>query len=233
MKIGFDEFISVSAVDERLPPELVSEFNKRAIPFRKKRNQAIVSQTDQTTDVYLILKGRVEFSLLAADSRETLFRDGEAGDIFGELSAISGEVRSLTATALCDTQLCRMTSAQFKVFLEEDREFREWFDRLLVRRIHELSQRVFALSTMTVNCRIWMDLIARSERAGIRNGRSVIEDFPIHKKLASQLGTHREAVSRELSELAKEGLIQQTGRTMTVLNVPGLKQLCGRHARQH
>lgn len=218
-----------SPFNEVMPQRIAEEFEKRAVLLKRASKQSILTQTDQTNDVFLIRKGLVEFSLLAASSKETLFRECGPGELFGELAALDDSLRSVNATVVRNAELYRMKANQFQNLLQESEEFRHWFDRLLAHRIRELSQRVFALSTMTVPCRIWNDLINRADHAGRVDGPIILADFPTHKKLASFLGTHREAVSRELRELAKEGIVSQKGRILRILDLERLNAMLRRH----
>ena len=49
-----------------------------------------------------------------------------------------------------------------------------------------------------------------------------IIDFPTHKEISSRVNTHREAVTRELNELSKVGLIHQEQRVLKVSSVSNL-----------
>jgi CRP-like cAMP-binding protein len=50
-----------------------------------------------------------------------------------------------------------------------------------------------------------------------------IELTTTHQDLASELGTVRELVSRNLSRLQAEGLLEIEGRTIIIRDLPGLK----------
>jgi predicted transcriptional regulator len=52
-----------------------------------------------------------------------------------------------------------------------------------------------------------------------------IQNFPTHKEIASRVNTHREAVTRELNELSRLGIIKQNQRVLTVLDLSKLAEL--------
>ncbi len=227
------ELFSLSARDNgavnRVPDGLAREFAKHATSTRKLSNQSIITQTDQTNDVYLIQSGVVEFSQLSPSSKETVFRECGPGELFGELSALDSSLRSLNVTATVDCTLLRMTGPRFRTFINENEPFRTWLQRSLAYRVRDLSLKVFSLSTMTVPCRLWTDLIRRSREADPNSDFVEIKNFPTHSKLAATLGTHREAISRELSELTKDGIIAQKRRVMTVKSVSKLEHMLERY----
>ncbi len=227
------ELFSLTARDNgavnRVPDALAHAFSEHAKLTRKAANQSIITQTDQTSDVYLIQSGIVEFSQLSPSSKETVFRECGPGEIFGELSALDDSLRSLNVTATSDCELLRMSGAKFRELLAENEQIREWLHRSLAYRVRDLSLKVFSLSTMTVPCRIWTDLIRRAREANPNSDYVEISGFPIHSKLAASLGTHREAVSRELSELSKDGIIIQQRRKLIVNSVSSLERMLQRY----
>ncbi|MCE7916182.1 MAG: helix-turn-helix domain-containing protein, partial [Nitrosomonas sp. PRO5] len=54
---------------------------------------------------------------------------------------------------------------------------------------------------------------------------AIIKPAPTHAELACFVSTHREAVTRELSELARNRLIQRTGHELRVLDVERLRKM--------
>jgi CRP/FNR family cyclic AMP-dependent transcriptional regulator len=64
-------------------------------------DERILSQEDQTTDVFVIVEGRVRITNYSPDGREVSFRDMGTGEIFGELAAIDGLPRSAPCWAPC------------------------------------------------------------------------------------------------------------------------------------
>ena len=227
------ELFSLNARDNgavnHVPQELAKAFSKRATTLRRSARQSIITQTDQTSEVYLIEAGNVEFSQLSPSSKETVFGECGPGELFGELSALDNSLRSLTATATCDCTLLKMTGAQFRDLIDENGAFRDWLLRSLAFRVRGLSLKVFSLATMTVPCRLWTELLRRSREIDAAADHVEIKNFPTHSKLAATLGTHREAISRELSELTKDGVIAQKGRTMTVKSVSKLEHMLERY----
>ena len=53
----------------------------------------------------------------------------------------------------------------------------------------------------------------------------MVEPFPTHAELASRIGTHREAVTREMRFLASQGIVAQERRRMVVTDLPALAGL--------
>ena len=189
------------------------------------KGQEIICYQDTTTDVYFIKSGRVGISILSHSGKEIGFRHLSAGDMFGDLAAIDGSTRSASALSLSAVELVRITG---KDFLELLIQFPDVNVRLLKRLtllIRALSERVYEFTTLGVHHRIHAELLrlARAHMTGSTIAN--IYPAPTHADIANQVSTHREAVSREFSHLASEGLIERRGRNLIVRDVPRLEQM--------
>ena len=63
------------------------------------------------------------------------------------------------------------------------------------------------------------------------DNRARVEPAPTHKDIASRVGTSREQVTRELSRLVREGLLERAGRSLCCTTSPrssGWRATCGR-----
>jgi len=54
---------------------------------------------------------------------------------------------------------------------------------------------------------------------------SEINDLPTHEEIANTIFTHREAVTREISKLRKDGVIVRTDQNRLVVNVSLLEKM--------
>jgi CRP/FNR family cyclic AMP-dependent transcriptional regulator len=85
-----------------------------------------------------------------------------------------------------------------------------------------LTDRLFELTAVSVACRVDIELLRMASAAGGDGLEAVIHPCPTHAELAVLVGSQREPVTRELNRLAGLKIIRQSGRTMTVLDVPKL-----------
>jgi len=216
--------------ESHLPDDLRTAFLAIAHPSSVRRNQIVISEGIFSSDVYLILSGRVKVTLFSRRGHEQILREMGPNEIFGELSAIDRQRRSSTVIAVEDTRLAHLSGDEFIRFLAETPRAGLWMARQLSVRIRDLTGKIFALATMPVSIRVQchlMDRLAAARAAGEQSAR--IAPFPTHSELAKTIGTHREAVTRELRLLAKEGIIHQNGRELEVLSVPRLEALVMRY----
>jgi CRP-like cAMP-binding protein len=219
------EDLSGIALFRSTPGTVVSALAKRCRWQRYTAHQLIVGHQDQTRDVFFIVHGRVRVTTCSVTGEEVAFRDLDAGETFGELSAIDGKPRSANVVALEETLVAAMPAGAFWDVLTTYPTVAAATLRHLSHLVRALSERVYEFSTLAVRNRIHAELL-RLAQANLRNGnRAVIEPGPTHAALASRISTHREAVTRELNNLARDGLLERKGRTLVIHDVDRLARL--------
>ena len=187
--------------------------------------QTVISRESSDRDVYLIVSGAVRVTTYAMSGRQTTFRDVRAGDAFGELAAIDGNPRSADVVAIGDTLLASMTRGVFRNLLHNKPAIAE---RVLARMcdlVRQLSERLVDLSTLDVQNRLIAEVLKLARGGRVEGNVAIIDPAPKHADLASQVSTYREQVTRELSALAKLGILERTGRALVVRDLARLTRL--------
>lgn len=186
--------------------------------------QEILHEDDKTTDVFFVAEGGVSAKSFSPHGKEVTFIDIEAGDLFGEFSAIDGELRSATVTTTTQSLIGRITARQFKSILNSYPEFGFEFAAHLVGKIRKLSNRVYEFTALNVRCRLHLELLRMCDK-NTQTNTAIIDPAPTHYELATHISTHREAVSREISRLVSLGILETSGRTYTISDYQRLEAL--------
>jgi len=207
-----------------LPVALQEKLLERGRRFHVRRNQIVVTAGATDTDVFLVIEGVLQVSLMSARGRELTFRDIGPGALFGEMAAIEGQPRSATVTAMCDTTLALIRGEAFLDFLENVPGAGLWMARELSHHLRQTTDDLFQLATLPVNARIHCELLRLAHVAGVADDQAEISAAPTHSAIATRIGSHREAVTRELGSLARQGIIAQRGRSLTVLSISRLAE---------
>lgn len=187
--------------------------------------QQILSHRDSSTDVYFIVGGKVRVTLCSPSGKEVTFRDLGSGQMFGDLSAIDGQPRSANVVALTDSLVATMPASTFRAVRHEYPEVAEAVLQEAVSLVRHLSERVFEFGALGVKNRVHAELL-RLAREHMRDEHSAeIRPAPIHADIANRVCTHREAVSRELSELQRAGLVERRGGALLIHDIPRLTRM--------
>jgi CRP-like cAMP-binding protein len=199
--------------------------------MKVRRGQIVISAGDDGTDVYLVRQGKVQVSLVSPHGREIILRELGPDQLFGETAVIDRLPRSADIVALEDSLLAHMRGPEFLAYLQSAPGAALWMARMLSARIRDLTERAFELATLPVAARVHGELLRLALESGASGDRMPIERMPKHADLASRIGSHREAVTRELNLLAADGILRQSGRKAEILSLAKLRTLYERMRR--
>jgi len=192
---------------------------------RRKRNEAVIRRDDAERDVYFVIAGQVRVAADAGRGRHIILRDIGAGELFGEHSALDGKRRFADVVAVRESLLASMSPEAFRALVASHATVRERLLRRLAGSVRELTARLLDFGARRVQARVWAELLRVARAAGVEGNAARIERAPTHKEMASRVGTSREEVTRELSRLARQGLLERSGRVLVLRDVRALETL--------
>ena len=192
---------------------------------RCKRNQYVIRRAGTDRDVYFVIAGMVRVAAAAGRGRRIIFRDVAAGEVFGEHSAIDGRSSFADVLAVRESLLASMPPEAFRAILAKHAPVRERLLRRLSGSVREFADRLLDLGARSVPWRVWVELLRLAQVTGVQANASRIERAPTHYEIASRVGTSREEVTRELSRLARQGLLERAGRALLLRDVSALEKL--------
>lgn len=188
-------------------------------------DQQIVGHLDQTRDIFFIVEGSVRAVIYSPAGKEISFRDISAGDMFGEFSAIDGQPRSAYVIALTDSLIASLSADEFWQVLRDYPIVAEATLKRLTKQLRILSERVFEFSALTVKNRIHAELLRLARDHSRGANKAAISPVPTHAEIASRVSTHREAVTRELNDLTRAGLIERSHGVLIIRDVEHLARM--------
>lgn len=208
-----------------LAPETRDVIRAQCATRRYPKGRQIISELDRGDNIYFIERGRVRVALFSSGGREVSFITLEAGENFGELAVLDGMPRSANVIALSDVEIMIMPSQVFHELLAGHPPLALATLRQLSAVIRRLCERVFEFSTVGVNHRLHAELLRIAREHVDLDGAARISTAPTHAQLASRISCHREAVSRELRSLEKNGVIIRDKRKLLVPQVARLQEM--------
>jgi len=173
------------------------------------KKMLVVQEGEPGNSMFIIISGSVKVSSYAADGREVVLSILEKGDFFGEMALLDEEPRSATVTTMEDSELGQIRRADFERLMLEMPQITRKLLAEMVSRLRRTSSVLERVSTMDVPQRLYNYLRDYCERHGIRAMDGCYEvRLPTHQLVADQLSTSRETISRAISALKKDGVIQ-------------------------
>lgn len=99
------------------------------------------------------------------------------------------------------------------------------FMRALAKLNLTYAARVFELAAFDTRARLYAELLRIAGTGKRDEGRLIVSPAPTQAAIAAQLGVSREAVTRNLGQLAQEGLIRLNRRTIEFVDLERLQAL--------
>ena len=191
---------------------------------RKYRGGEIIfGEGDPCSGLYVVNSGNVRIFKSSAGGREQVLSIDGPGSSIAELPVFDGGNYPASAQAVTDSSLFFFSRQDFQSLCLQYPQVALKVLRVIGGRLRRLVGIIEELSFTTVRHRLISLLVRLGKAEGARNGDAITLTLPANNsELAAQIGTVRELVSRNLSRLQSEGLIQVDSRK---LEIPSLKRL--------
>ena len=192
---------------------------EKMVSRRYENGNYIFLEDSEGEQCFFVAKGSVKVTRLSKDGREVILTMLNAGDFFGEMSLLDGESRSANVIALEETKVLTLNREDFLVVLHDYPTIAIQLVKEMAGRLRKSDRQIASLSLSDAEKRITMCIIRFADDQGvIKNGKVSIPKTPIQQDIANMAGTSRETVSRALSILEKENLIERNGRELIILD---------------
>ena len=198
-------------------PIAIDQRTLRAVSVSAGQN--VFDQDDDSCDVFFPVKGELLALQLDSEGRELIFSRINPGGYFGELSAIDLRPRSLSVYAKTDARLLVLKRTVFSELISSLPLIRDRVLNDLVARIRILTERAYQLTTHNVQERVMSYLVRLALEAGEFKPNGSLKQVPTHAEIAGTIGANREAVSRCMSNLKRDGIVD-AGRQRVVILQP-------------
>jgi CRP-like cAMP-binding protein len=203
-----------------LGAEDVRALDSRCIWRKVKAGEWVIDDHSDGTEVFFVLHGHARV-VIGGSGREIILRDIHDGEYFGELSALDGRPRSAGIVAITDAVVARMSAKVFREMIHRHPTVCDNVLANLVTEIRNINDRVNEQVNLDARQRLCSELLRLSRKSA--EGRVIVSPPPTHAELAARIGTHREAVTKFLSALEKEGIVSRSRGAIALINPERLR----------
>lgn len=212
-----------AAVTSWLTPDAVAALRQRGTYRRFPRGRSLFLEGDRSDWAAYLEKGQVKLSTLTREGKESVMAVVGAGELLGELSAVDGEPRSATATALEPVEAVIVDAAAFVHFLEEEPRAAIGILRHVSGRLRTSDRRRAEFGGLDTISRLARLLVELADQYGEEDDGGVRIALALsQEELAGWTGSSREAVVKALRELRERGWIATARREIRIVDVPAL-----------
>jgi CRP/FNR family transcriptional regulator, cyclic AMP receptor protein len=191
------------------------------------RGEAIMHERQVPDSIVVVRKGHVKLTRGGRDGREALLAIVGPGELLGELSAIDGEPRSATATALEDVEALEVPASSFVALLERRPDLSRLLLEVLSRRLRDADLMRVEFAALDSAGRVCARLVELCDRFGQPvDGGTRIDMVITQDELAEWAACSREATGKALHLLRELGWIETSRRVVTVRALDELRRRC-------
>ncbi len=184
-----------------------------------KKGQTIFYEGNPPFGLYCINSGKIKISKTGPVGKESIVRIASSGDMLGHRSLFSHENYKATATAMEDSAVCFLDKKFILALLEKEPSVALNVIQKLSRDMGAAEDKSAALSQKNVRERLAELILTLNQTYGRTEGDRRKLDIKLSRdELASMVGTANETIIRFVSEFKDEGLIEEDGKTIYILD---------------
>ncbi|MEM6993045.1 MAG: Crp/Fnr family transcriptional regulator [Myxococcota bacterium] len=190
---------------------------KAAVRLRKPGGTVVVAEGRVPDGLYVVLRGRVNLVRVGDGGRDLILSALGPGDVLGESCAYDHSGMSTSAVAATPVELLRVPAEVLAAHVRREPETLVRLMRLVSEKLREIENVASSLALHDVEERLRRTLVRLVRRQGRRAPATsgwILAPVPTQSELARMVGSCRETVSRTLSAMARNGLVNTSGRRM-------------------
>lgn len=204
-----------------LSQEELESVDKRMVSLSWGEGDPLFTEGESADHLYVLASGRAKLAQHTPDGHEIVVDVLAPGDLFGGLPNLGRLAYAESAWALTTTCALRIDPGSFREILAENPRVALHVLDDVAGRLAQARSDVGRASTTTVAQRVAATLLRLADKFGQERsgGRGDLIQFPLTRTdLAGMTGSTTESVSRVMSRLRKEGVIDSGRRWTAILD---------------
>lgn len=214
------EFSSLKALNKE---ELLKMANCKT-SYIIKKGEPIFTEGENVNGIFCIKDGVCKLSKLSENGNEQILKLVAKGELLGQRSMISDEPVNLSAVALEDMEVCFVPKSEILGFFNENNQFSMNVMKSICGDLKEADDHLVNMAQKSVRQRLAETLLELNETFGTNEDKSLRIKLS-REEIAGMVGTATESCIRLLSEFNKNGLIELSGKKITLKDFNKLRSM--------
>ena len=212
------------------PPEGfdISDFERAGVRVAERRfkpKDTIFTPGDPDDQLYFLISGTIRLYKMYGDYKEATTALLKEGGVFGKLSLVEGRWQDVFAEAVSEVEVASVQKSALETVLKRQPEFAMKLFASLSERLRQSDEVIESLLHREVSTRLATLLLHLSDRFGEAEDSGVLLNVRLtHQDLANMIASTREAVSKVMSELQREGFIEVQSHKVVIRNRQALSE---------
>lgn len=197
---------------------------QHAVPRHFAPAETVFGEGEPCSGLYVVESGHVRIFKSSPGGREHVLAIEGPGSSVAELPVFDGGNYPASVSAVDNATLLFVSKQDFQALCLKHPQVALKVLRVVGARLRRLVAIIEELSFTTVRHRLAAFLVRLARTSGMRDDKGIAITLPANnQELASQIGTVRELISRNLSRFQAEGMIEIDGRNIMIIDLKALE----------
>ena len=224
IRVNHTQTLAKVAIFSGLTESELAFLAQSAVPRHFSAGETVFSEGELCAGLYVVESGHIRIFKSSSGGREQVLSIDGPGSSVAELPVFDGGTYPASVTAIEDATLLFVSKQDFQALCLAHPQVALKVLRVVGARLRRLVGIIEELSFTTVRHRLASFLLRLARTEGRRTPEGVEVTLPVsNQELASQIGTVRELVSRNLSRFQSEGMLKIDGRNVIIQNLKALE----------
>src|SRR6516165_3275409 len=202
---------------------VLAELKLPSLPRKRVAAGTLVMRPESELEcVYFVVDGRIRLYRLTPSGEQVFQGELGPGDCLKCPKMLFQHECHAFAEAMVDTTLEVLPKPLFYRLRRDSKLLNQILVRELGDQMADLDRRLYENSAMPMRVRLHAELLRISRRR--RDGALVISPPPTHQDLACRVGSQREAVTKELTQLERDGVITRSRAVIRIVREEVLRR---------
>ncbi len=218
--------LSMVDVFEMLSREELEELAHRASDTTYGQGEDLCTRQEGGGKLYAVKEGRVQLYVVLPNEGEVTLSVVEGGSIFGEMALTDDRLgEKVSARALVPSLVCALKTEDVQQLIESNPRVGLAMVRMLSQRLREAEARLAELAHKQIPARLSNLILKLSATEGIMTREGIRIPTPYtHRQLGTMIGANREAVTRAMIGLRKQGAVEMVDHCIYLRDHEALEQ---------
>lgn len=197
----------------------LEDLSRHKVMNNYKRGHTIFFQGNPPFGLYCISEGKIKIAKIGSDGKESIVRIAGPGDVIGHRSLFGKENYTATATVIEDAAVCFIDKKHITEIIYDQPELALKIIGKLSREMGQAETRNASMTQKNVCERLAELLLNLKNRYGVKVEQGWKLDIKLtREEMAALIGTANETVIRTISDFKNEGILDQVGKTIYIIN---------------
>lgn len=206
--------------------ELIEEIDQNKMINRLSKKQHVFFEGNENTGIYFVKSGIIKVFKLGAFNKDHIIRFSIDGDILGHRGLPKPNTFTVSAETITDSEICFFTRDYFFYLLEKIPQLAIELMLFYASELNNEETKLRDMAIFTVKEKVVKALLNLKEKFGLNKDSKIQSVEKLSRQdIAELVGLTSNQVTKVLSELKSENLIEIEGKAIKILNVNKIQEL--------